>query len=377
VALLWPILGYPALLAMLGSKPRRVSAPASAVKSVCVVITTVGGEEVHLLRQKLANTLRCDTAAFRREIIVVVDGVCEESVEIVDRYADAGVRSIVTGIRQGKSNCQILASESTDADVVVFTDLSAQLGRDSLKMLLAPFGSAAIGCTSGIDLPLESTNEGEEQYVAYEMALRAHESDAFGLIGASGCLFAARRHLTKEIRPELTSDFSLPLSARLQGFRTVSASGATCWYPMSSETAAEFRRKVRTVVHGMQVVREHSWSLNPLRSATTSLQMWSHKILRWTTPYMALTVAVSGLLCIADSPRAILMTVIFSLLMSAATITAAWLLPVFRRQPIAKRIRYICMAQAAMVVASLHFFQGRRHQTWRPSRALVETNRVD
>ena len=47
----------------------------------------------------------------------------------------------------------------------------------------------------------------------------------------------------------------------------------------------EFMRKVRTVVHGLEVLFRFTSILNPFKHGSYALQMFSHKLCRWLVPF--------------------------------------------------------------------------------------------
>lgn len=55
----------------------------------------------------------------------------------------------------------------------------------------------------------------------------------------------------------------------------------------------EFRRKTRIVNQSWRAILQHREILNPVRYGMLSLQVWSHKVLRWwaSVPFVALAVA--------------------------------------------------------------------------------------
>src|SRR5581483_2110910 len=150
-----------------------------------------------------------------------------------------------------------------------------------------------------------AANPGEGGYVGYEMWLRALESDVAGIVGASGCFYAARAPLHREAVPEaLSRDFAAALIARERGYRAVSVADAVCFVPRTASLVQEYRRKVRTMVRGMGTLRYKRRLLNPFRYGLFAWMLWSHKVCRWLVPWALL--AALGVLAAAaaTSPAA-------------------------------------------------------------------------
>lgn len=367
IALLWPLVGYPALLMLLRRRmrPRSGEAPPFA-PTVCVVITSA--DEGDALQAKLLNTLASDWPRAQLEIIVVSDGSTDNTTDVAMAFAERGVRTIALPSRCGKHACQGYALASTTADVIVFTDISATLEPSSLAALVAPLAWGHVGCVSGVDYPAEQ-GQAESVYVRYEMALRRLESEVAGLVGASGCLFAVRRALCANWESHVASDLALPLRARQAGFITVDAEGAVCRYFVATPLYVEYKRKVRTVVHGLETLRYFTDLLDPRRSGFFALQLASHKLLRWLTPFF-LPVLIASALRLAGfgwvSAGLIVMSGVVVLSVMLAVLAARG--P--GKGPLAAVFggaAYVILSQLAIMVAWRQFARGDGQPVWTPT----------
>ena len=112
----------------------------------------------------------------------------------------------------------------------------------------------------------------------------------------SGCFFAIRKLFCDEWHAGLTSDFYLPIVARQRGYRVVLAEQAIARYRVSQDASHEFRRKVRTVVNGLDVLATFKSVLNPVKSGMASFQMANHKLLRWMVPWLMIAVFSTNLI---------------------------------------------------------------------------------
>ena len=109
-------------------------------------------------------------------------------------------------------------------EILIFTDLSAELEPEALQNIVRPFADPTIGAVSSSDVV--ETEGGEGRYVRFEMALRQLESRATTIVGLSGSFFAARRALCTPWPSDLASDFRMALEAATRGFPAVSEPSA-------------------------------------------------------------------------------------------------------------------------------------------------------
>ncbi len=162
------------------------------------------------------------------------------------------------------------------------------------------FADPQIGCVSGYDQVEDSSagGAGEGAYVRYEMALRDMESSVNTLVVVSGCFFAIRKKLCQNWHPDLTSDFYLPIISYMKGYRAIIDKKAIASYNVIDDPQKEFQRKVRTVVNGLSVLFRFAGSMNIFRYGLFSMQIISHKLIRWLVPFLMLIALITNMFII-------------------------------------------------------------------------------
>jgi cellulose synthase/poly-beta-1,6-N-acetylglucosamine synthase-like glycosyltransferase len=314
------------------------------------------------------NTLELEWPRELLEIIVVSDASTDGTETVAQEVGLQGVTVISLPSRVGKHACQGVAVKQCNAEIVVFTDVSTSLEPNSLRLLLRAFADARVGCVSGVDRAIASNGvlQGENLYVRYEMALRDLEVRAGSLVSASGCFFAVRREHCREWVNDLTSDFALPLSLGLRGMRTVCERDAHCTYRVLQRPEAEFDRKVRTVVHGLQVVRRFRACLNPFRTGFFAVQLLSHKVMRWTLPFMLVGVFVASFALLDSGPVYWALLAIKTTILACAAI--GLLAPVVTRFAVVRWSLFAIMSSIAIILAWQRAFATPAGGVWEPTR---------
>lgn len=370
--MLWPITGYPMLLALVALARRRSNPPmpAEAPCTVSVVVTVT--PEDGPLEPKLHNTLReVDWGDAALDVIIVADG---RRLEVADTLHStlAGYRWQIVehGQRRGKDAAQHSAIAHASGEVIVFTDMSTRLHRDAGRHMIATFSDKSIGCVSGVDHP-EGSGVGESIYVRAEMTLRQLEADAGSLIGASGCFFAVRRMHALRWDGFGTSDLSLPLLVARHEGRTVPAPLATCSYETATSGRSELMRKRRTIVHGMVVLKHYRDMLNPLRSGFVAVQLFSHKLLRWSLPWLLLTLLVSCAMAATVHPfYAAFGTGVLVLCLTGWGLYAIGLHS--NAAPPLAALSFFAVAVMAAALGLWDLIRGRTHTCWTSSRSSAD-----
>ncbi len=366
VAATYSYLWYPALLLILPPRKGGSSAPAIPVRKVAIVIAA--RNEASTIAEKLANTLALERADVELELMVASDASDDATDSIVLGYAEKGIRLVRLPVRKGKEHAQELAIASTDADLIVFTDAGTILPKDALLHLLDAFRDSTVGAVSSVDrfLAADGTLHGEGAYVRYEMWLRDLETRFHSLVGLSGSFFAARRSVCQKWDNRVQSDFGTALSCVQLGIRAVSDRRVVGYYKNIADSRKEYQRKVRTVTRGMASLRIRAEVLNVGRYGRFSFEVFSHKVMRWATPWFLLgALAANAALAFHNSLYRLLLVVQLALYLSPVAFRIA---PGLRKIGLARIGIYFVEVNVAMLHAALLIFSGRIILTWEPSK---------
>jgi cellulose synthase/poly-beta-1,6-N-acetylglucosamine synthase-like glycosyltransferase len=363
--------GYPLIVAVVAAlrRPARQTQPTEWPR---ISITVPAYNEEREIGATLEALLELDYPADRREILVVSDASTDRTDEIVRTFADRGVTLVRMDKRRGKTAAENAVSLHLTGDIVVNTDASIRIAPTALKPLIAAFADATVGVASGRDVSVargqSGGNAGESRYVGYEMLVRALETRAGGIIGASGCLYAIRANLHRIKLPEgLSRDFAAALNARRHGYRAVSVDEAVCYVPRTRSLRNEYSRKVRTMTRGMQTLFAMRSILNPLRFGLFAWMLWSHKVCRWLVPWAAAACFGALLALAVSSPLAgyVAMAGGVVLLLGATGFALAERrdLPALLAFP-----AYAVMGNVAAMQAAVRALYGRKNAVWEPTR---------
>ena len=186
--------GYPLVLRLLGSVSRKsIPTPTDDHDWPHISFSVPAYNEEAQIEELIRSLLALDYPRDRMDILVVSDASDDRTDEIVNGYADQGVRLLRMSERGGKNKAENAAAHELSTDIIVNTDASIRIAPDALKPLIAVFSDPSIGCASGRDVSVGSdediANAGESGYVGYEMKIRDLETKVSGIVGASGCFY--------------------------------------------------------------------------------------------------------------------------------------------------------------------------------------------
>jgi cellulose synthase/poly-beta-1,6-N-acetylglucosamine synthase-like glycosyltransferase len=283
---------YPALLKLLTLVRRRVVMTGVGAgetwPSISIAIPV--HNEAAVIADTLERILALDYPADRRQVLVVSDASTDGTDAIVAQFAGRGVELLRLPQRRGKTAAENAARPRLTGEIIINTDASVRIDVAAVKHLVAAFADPSVGVASGRDISVSNvddrSNPGEHAYVGYDMWVRDLETGVYGIVGASGCLYAIRRDLHMQTMPDgLSRDFGSALVAREHGYRAVSVPAAVCYVPRSTSLQREYRRKVRTMARGLRTLWHKRVLLDPSRHGVFAWMLWSHKLCRWLTPW--------------------------------------------------------------------------------------------
>lgn len=366
VAATYSYFWYPTLLLLLPARRIAPNSPAPLIRKVAIVVAA--RNEASKIVGKLDNTLSLDRTDVELDLMVASDASDDGTDSIVRGYAEKGIRLVRSPTRRGKEHAQGLAIATTDADLIVFTDAGTILPRDALIHLLEAFSDPSIGAVSSVDrfVTEDGTLQGEGAYVRYEMWLRDLETRFHSLVGLSGSFFAARRSVCQKWDNRVQSDFGTALSCVQLGMRAVSDRRVIGYYKNISDSRKEYHRKLRTVTRGMSSLRIRAEVLNVARYGRFSFEVFSHKIMRWSTPWFLLGALLANLALLSQGP---LYGALFAAqLGSYLSPLAARAVPALRKIGPVRIGIYFVEVNVAILHATLLTLSGRTILTWEPSK---------
>ncbi len=310
LVILYIYLGYPLLLsAWAHLRPRTPrKARVESVRSwPAISIVVAARNEAARLPRRIANLLELDYPG-PREIVVVSDGSTDRTLEVVqDFLRDAGLRAeqarIVEIPRAGKPTALNTGVAQATGDILIFADARQRFSQNALVELVANFADERVGAVTGelmLDVEVStrtdsSVGDGVGLYWKYEKWLRRNESTVWSTLGATGAIYALRRHLWSTLPANtLLDDVLAPMRTVLGGHRIVFEERAIAYDQASIDAQAESRRKTRTLAGNYQILAQEPRLLVPVLNPVW-LQYVSHKLGRLLVPWALVLLFVSSI----------------------------------------------------------------------------------
>lgn len=361
--------GYPALLYLWSRvRGRQLRADDGYLPRVSFIIAAYNEEKG--IASKLENTLGLDYPRDRLEIIVASD-CCDDGTDdiVKDRYA-GDVKLNCQLERRGKTSAQNDTAGKATGDILVFSDATTVYEKDSLRKLVRNFADDTVGCVGGeltyVNPSGGTVGEGGGLYWRYERWLRDMESRVCSLIGVSGCMYAVRKSLYREIDPGLISDFVIASVIYKQGSRTIHERDARCYEETTETTSDEFRMRTRVALRSLRGLWAYRALLNPFRYGFFALQLWSHKLLRYLVPVFWLLMFLGNCFLLNEAMYLVLFAGQTAVVLSA--LAGYYLQEKRGRKTILFVPYYFALVNLAALKGLIDLVSGKKEITWNPLR---------
>ena len=362
--------GYPLLLVVLSALgARRPVRTAETEPSVTLIVSAFN--EAAVIAEKIRNSLALDYPREKIEIVVISDASDDGTDEIVGQFAAQGVRLLRMNDRGGKTLGLNAGVRSANGEIVVFSDANAMYLPDAIRKMARNFADPQVGAVVGESTYADAeggAQKSESLYWKYETGIKRLETQIGSTVGGDGAIYAIRRSLYRDMRADALSDFVNPMQIVMAGYRCIYEPQAQSVEEAAEGFEKEFRRKVRIVNRAWRATWTLPALLNPVRFGWFSLELISHKLLRWLMPVFLVAVLLLNVLLVERSPLyswLLVLQLVFYALALAGYLT--------RGRPTQPRLLYVpyyfCLVNIASARGIIEAYRGRTYTTWATPRA--------
>ncbi|MCC5794977.1 MAG: glycosyltransferase family 2 protein [Chromatiales bacterium] len=364
--IVYTYLGYPLLLRLLPGRP-LTKAPGGATPTVTVLIAA-RNEATHVAGT-IRNKLEQDYPPEHLQVIVISDDSDDGTDEIVNGMAaiDARIMLLRQSPRAGKTAALNRAVAQASGELLVFSDANSQYAPDALRQLARCFADPQVGYVTGHMVYLNPdgslVGDGCSSYMRYENHLRRLETCTGSIVGVDGGIDAMRRTLYQPMRADQLPDFVQPLKVVSQGYRVIYCPDAVLQEEALAEAGQEFAMRVRVSLRAFSAMWDMRHLFNPVRFGRFSLQLASHKLLRYLA-FLPLAGALFSSAMLAQSH--LFYALAFGLQLLFYLAAAATAVGISHHNRLMGLAHYFCLTNLAAALAFLRFVRGDRVTTWTP-----------
>lgn len=335
--------------------------------SVAVLIAAYNEEKV--IREKVDSVFNTSYPLSKIKVYVGSDASSDNTEGIVEKLKQkySNLELVKFSGRVGKISIINHLQSLGDEQILIMTDANVIFKPTTMFQLVKKFKDERVGIVAANIIKVSLNDEGisvqEKKYLSMENKIKACESNAFNLImGAEGGCYAIRDNLFSKVPLKfIVDDFFITLQVLTRGKYTLFNPDALCLEDVPSDTAGEYKRKVRISSGNFQNLFFFKKFLftfwKPL-----SIAFWSHKVLRWLTPFFLILSFISSAFLMEALPAFKVLFIIQLL---------GFLFPLFDRifrfqNSILKFISHFYLMNLALLDGFIRFTQGIKTSVWQP-----------
>lgn len=259
-----------------------------------VSILMAAHNEEAVIQAKIESILNANYPASKIEILIGSDCSTDKTNSIIEQNAKDDVRFQFFAFenRTGKIGIINYLQKKATGEILLLTDANVILQNNTLFELVKHFKNPEISLVDSFmkhrNLRPDGISYQESNYISQEVNTKHAEGKIWGsLMGPFGGCFAIRNEDFKPVPNNfLVDDFYTCMQVLRAKKRCISEKNAIVLEDVSNNLQTEFNRKIRISAGNFQNLSKF-WPLL-FRFNGTSFAFFSHKVLRWLTPFFIL-----------------------------------------------------------------------------------------
>lgn len=316
--------------------------------------------EADVIEERIKNFLSLNYPKDRLEILVGSDGSTDETVKIVNKYSDVGIKGIAFPKNRGRADVHNDLVKMAKGSILVFTDADTIFDRAFVQHIVKPFSNSKNGVAVGrLTYMIKggdiATNEG--LYWKYELKIKEFEN-ALGIINkGTGACMAIRKELFKPLAAVDDIDAAAVIDILLDGYKCVYIPDALAYDIPPHSVISEFRMRIRGSAKYLSSFTWRRMVSLLLKRPVICWSILSHTVFRRFSPYFMASLFLLNLFLLERGlfyQIAFLIQIIFYLLAILGWIANKQKIYI----PVASNAFSFCVAMLGMMVGVAKAFTG-------------------
>ncbi len=256
-----------------------------------IAILIAAHNEEKVIEKKILSVFNTNYPSSKLKIFIGSDASTDRTDEIISNLTNtySNIEFIKFKGRVGKISIINHLQSLCDEPVLILSDANVIFKQNTIFELVKYFKDSNVGLVSANIIKESSNNDGisyqEKKYLNFENKIKASESYAFNFImGAEGGCYAIRNNLFSKVPSNfIVDDFFITMQVLERKNYALLNNLAICIEDVTTDISSEYRRKVRISSGNFQNLFFFKHLLFDFSSICFAF--WSHKVLRWLTPF--------------------------------------------------------------------------------------------
>lgn len=381
ICLLFPVFSYvifPWLMKQAASKikyEKNEYAKITEWPSVTIVFSVFNEEKV--IRRKLESILNSDYPKDKLQVLIGSDNSTDITHSIIEEFVanNSNITLVKKTSRHGKLKIINELIDLTTTEHLVFTDANVFFEPITLKALVYNLLAKDAKMVCGNILKFSPKNQGisdqEIFYMNFENQLKHHESLKYGFcVGVEGgCYAILKSHFVKVPDGFLMDDFFITLDVISKGGNVLFEPEALCYEDVNDAPMIEFKRKIRISLGNFRNLKFYKHLLFPITNGF-GFAFFSHKVLRWFTPFAIMFSFALALILMLYCPFFKWVALAYSLLIVLPILTI-FLEKVKLKIPFVNALGHFILMNFALLLGYFKFISASHESAWEPPKRNV------
>jgi cellulose synthase/poly-beta-1,6-N-acetylglucosamine synthase-like glycosyltransferase len=343
--------------------------------SVTIVFSVFNEEQV--IKRKLESMLNSDYPKDKLFFLIGSDNSTDQTHQIIEAFIiqHSQIRLIKKESRQGKLKIINELIDVTQTEHLIFTDANVFFEPSTVKALVYNLIAKDAKMVCGNILKFSPKNQGisdqEIFYMNFENQLKYHESLKYGFcVGVEGgCYAIMRSSFVKVPDGFLMDDFFIKLDVISKKGKVLFEPEALCYEDVIDTPRIEFKRKIRISLGNFRNLKYYKHLLFPIYEGF-GFAFFSHKVLRWITPFALVFSFFLSVLVTYFMPLFIGISLSYSLLIILPLLTI-YLEKINVKIPLFNSLGHFILMNFALLVGYFKFISSSNESSWEPPKRNV------
>lgn len=381
ICLLVPVFSYvifPWLMQQAASKIKYEKNDYSKIvewPSLTIVFSVFNEEKV--IRRKLESILNSDYPKDKLQVLIGSDNSIDNTHQIIEEFIskNSNITLVKKTSRNGKLKIINELIDLTTSEHLVFTDANVFFEPIALKALVYNLITKDAKMVCGNILKYSPKNQGisdqEIFYMNFENQLKHYESLKYGFcVGVEGgCYAILKPHFVKVPDGFLMDDFFITLDVISKKGRVLFEPEALCYEDVNDAPMIEFKRKIRISLGNFRNLKYYKRLLFPITNGF-GFAFFSHKVLRWVTPFAIVFSFAFTLLLMMYYPFFKWFALTYILLIFLPILTI-FLEKIKLKIPFVNALGHFILMNFALLLGYFKFISASHESAWEPPKRNV------
>lgn len=340
-----------------------------------VALLIAAYNEEKIIGEKIVSVFKTNYPLSKIKVYVGSDASTDNTDNIITQLGDKypNLQLVKFGGRTGKANIINALADLATEEIFILTDANVLFKEDTIFNLIRHFKDekfaqvcANIIKVSGSDMGIAQQ---EKSYIVFENKIKYAEYKRWDIVmGAEGGCYAIRKEFYSPVPKNFfMDDFYITMNVIEKGKKIVFDNEAICYEDVPTQAQEEFKRKVRISIGNFQNLLRYKSLLFPIWEGA-AIAFWSHKVLRWLTPFFLISCLACSIFLSFSSKLflALFITQFFLMLFPLIDFISP-----FRLSPF-KFISHFFLMNLALLKGFVMFAKGVETSIWQPTTRNIE-----